>query len=84
MRCDRNARNPFPTKQGNGPSSRDEEGKTGVFLSCVGTLSVPLSGDGYFGELLSCIHGVKDPFEAQDERWDFSRDVIAEKGLISL
>ena len=33
---------PFPMKQGNGPSSRDEEGKTGLFLSCGGTLGVPL------------------------------------------
>ena len=41
MRCDRNARNPFPTKQGNGPSSRDKEGKTGLFLNCGGTVRVP-------------------------------------------
>ena len=29
-------------KQGNGPSSRDEEGKQGLFLSCGWALSVPL------------------------------------------
>ena len=29
-------------KQGNGPSSRDEEGKMGLFLSCGGKLGVPL------------------------------------------
>ena len=29
------------------------------------------------------IQGVKDPFEAQKARWDFSRDTTAEKGLIS-
>ena len=28
-------------KQGNGPSSRDEEGKPGLFLSCGGTHGVP-------------------------------------------
>ena len=33
---------PFPMKQGNGPSSRDEEGKTGLFLRCGGTLAVLL------------------------------------------
>ena len=32
----------FPTKKGSGPSSRDEEGKPGLFLSCSGTLSVRL------------------------------------------
>ena len=33
---------PFQTKQGNRPSSRVEEGKTGLFLSCGGKLSIPL------------------------------------------
>ena len=42
LRCDGNARIPSPTKQGNGPSSRDEEGDPGVFLSCGGTLDFPL------------------------------------------
>ena len=42
LRCDRNVRTPFQTKQGNGPSSRDEEGKKGLFLSRGGKLSVPL------------------------------------------
>ena len=36
-------------------------------MSCVGTLDVPLSGDGYFGELLSCIHGVKDPSRSREK-----------------
>ena len=26
------------------------------------------------GNFLSCLNGVKDPFEAQEGRWDFSRD----------
>ena len=34
------------------------------------------------GNFLSCIRGVKDPFEAQEGRWDFSLDAAAEKGLI--
>ena len=35
------------------------------------------------GNSLSCIEGVKDPFEAQEGRWDFSRDAAVEKGLNS-
>ena len=41
LRCDVNAGIPFPTKQGNGPSSRGEEGKPGLFLNCDWTLGVP-------------------------------------------
>ena len=33
------------------------------------------------GNFLSCLNGVKDPFGAQEGRWDFSRDAAAEKGL---
>ena len=32
---------------------------------------------------LSCTKSVKDPFEAQEGRWDFSRDDEREKSLIS-
>ena len=32
------------------------------------------------GNFLSCIKGVKDPFEAQEGRCDFSRDAAVEKG----
>ena len=35
------------------------------------------------GNFLSCRKGVKDPFEVQEGRWDFSGDTAAEKGLIS-
>ena len=35
------------------------------------------------GNFLSGLKGVKDPFEAQEGRWDFSRDAAGEKGLIS-
>ena len=35
------------------------------------------------GNFLSYIWGFKDPFKAQEGRWDFSRDASAEKGLIS-
>ena len=42
MSCHKNVGILFPTKQGIGPSSPDEEGKIGLFLSCGGTLGVPL------------------------------------------
>ena len=38
---------------------------------------------GMSGDFLSYLKGVKDPFEAQEGRWDFSRDAAVEKGLIS-
>ena len=41
LRCDGNAEIPSLMKQGNRPSSRDEEGEQGLFFSCGGTLSVP-------------------------------------------
>ena len=31
------------------------------------------------GNFLICIKDVKDPFEAQEERWDFSRDATAKR-----
>ena len=37
---------------------------------------------GMSGNFLSCIKGVKDAFEAQEGRCDFSRDASVEKGLI--
>ena len=40
-------------------------------------------GDGMLGNSLSCLNGVTDPFEAQEGRWDFSRDATAENCLIS-
>ena len=36
---------------------------------------------GMSGNFLSYIKGLNDPFEAQDGRWDFSRDAAAEKAL---
>ena len=34
----------FPMKLRKGPSSRDEEGEPGLFMSCGGTLGVPVDG----------------------------------------
>ena len=42
LRCDVNVGIPLLMKQGNGHSSRDEEGKAGLYLSCGGKFSVPL------------------------------------------
>ena len=42
MRGDSNIEIPLLTKQRNRQSSRVEEGKTGLFLSCGGKLSIPL------------------------------------------
>ena len=55
----------------------------GLFLSFVRTLGVSLEWRQVCQKnLLSYIKGVKDPLEAQEGRWDFSRDAAAEKGLI--
>ena len=35
------------------------------------------------GNFLSCLKGVKDTFEDQEGRWDFSPDVALENGLSS-
>ena len=41
------------------------------------------SETGMSGNLLSCIKGVKYLFEFQEGTWDFSRDAVLVKGLIS-
>ena len=43
LRCDGNASIPSMAKQGNGPSSPDEEGEPGLLLSCCGTIRVSLA-----------------------------------------
>ena len=35
------------------------------------------------GNFLSCLKGVKYPFKAQEETWDFSRDTAVERVFIS-
>jgi len=42
LRCDGNLGIPLQTKQGNGPSSRDEDMNPGLFMNCGGKLGVPL------------------------------------------
>ena len=38
---------------------------------------------GISGNFLSCLKGIKEPFGAQEGRWDFSQDAALEKGLSS-
>ena len=71
-----------PMKLGNGPSSMEKEGKPGLILSCGGTHSVPRVETVMAGRFLSCLKGVKYPFEAQEISSDFSQDTAAEKCLI--
>ena len=63
MRCEEFAGIPFLTKQEQGPSSRDEEGKTGLFLTCGKSLWVPLDWIGYVGELRELPQGFHGPFQ---------------------
>ena len=44
LRWDKNARIPSQTKQGNGPTSRVEDGDQELLLICGGILGVPLEG----------------------------------------
>ena len=37
------------------------------------------SGEGYVGELLELHQGCQGPFEAQERRWDFSRDATLKR-----
>ena len=54
---------PFQMKQGNRPSSRVEEGKTGLFLSLAGKSEFLLSGDMYPRNLLGFHKGCQVPFQ---------------------
>ena len=84
LRGDGNVRIPFPTKQGNRPSSRVEEGENGALLELWReTRCSSQVGTGISGTFLSCIKGVKYPFVFQEGMWDFSGDTALEKGLIS-
>ena len=59
-------------------------GKTGALLElCLNPQCYYRVETGISGNFLSCLKGVKDPFEAQEGRWDFCRDAAVEKGLSS-
>ena len=66
--------------QGNGPSSQDEEGKPGLFLSCAGTLGVPLEWYGYLGELLELPQECPKPFRGSRGKVGFLSRCCSGKG----
>ena len=72
LRCDGKVGNLFQTKQGNGPSCRDQEGKRGSDDVVPGTSVFLLSETGMSGTFLGRIKAVKYRFELQDRTWDFS------------
>ena len=74
-------RDSFPEEVGKRTSRRG--GKNGALLElwrdprCSSQVET-----GMLENFLSCIKGVKDAFEAQDGRWNFSQDAAVEKGPI--
>ena len=84
FRCDGNAGIIFPHEAGKWTLLLGGGGKTGALLE----LRLDHRGSsrmetGMSGNFLSCLKGVKDTFEAQEGRGDFSQDATVEKGLIS-
>ena len=72
LSCDGKVGNLFQTKQGNGPSYRDQEGSRSSDEVVPGT-SVFLSREtGMSGKFLGHIKGAKYCFDLQDGTWDFS------------
>ena len=45
-------------------------GKKGLFLNCFRTLGIPRVETGMSGNFLNCLKDVKDPFVAQEGRWN--------------
>ena len=83
LRCDGNAGNSFPTKQGKDPSSRARRRNRGS----PGCVRDPRASSrvetGMSGNFLSCSKGVKDPLEVPVVRCDYPRETSTEMGLIS-
>ena len=71
MRLDRNVGNPFETKQGNGPSCRDQEESRGSDEVVPGTSVFLSSETGMSGNFLGRIKGAKYCFDLPDGTWDF-------------
>ena len=84
LSCDGNAGIAFLTKQGNCPSSRDEEGKTGLYLSCGRTLGVSLEWRWVCWGTSWITSRCQGPFRGSRGTVRFlSRDATVEKSLIS-
>ena len=64
LRYDRNFMIPFPTKQGNRPSSPVEEGENvGLLELWLDPRCSSLMGNVYIGEFLELLHGCQGPFQ---------------------
>ena len=74
LRCNRNAGNSFPNKQGKDPSSRARSQKPGSSGCGRDDRASSLGETGMLGNFLSCTKGVKDPLEVPDVRYDWSRE----------
>ena len=70
LRCDGNAQNSFPTKQGKDPSSRATRWKRGSSGCGRDTRVSSRVETGMSGNFLSCSKGVKDPLEVPEVRCD--------------
>ena len=74
----------FPDEAGKWTLISGREGKTRALLElwrdprCSSRVETGTSEN-----FLSCIKGVKDPFKAQEVRWDFCRDSTAERSHVS-
>ena len=83
LRCDGNAGNSFPTKQGKDPSSQARSRKRGSSGCGRDSRASSQVETGMSGNFLSCSKGVKNPLEVPEVRCDYPRDASAEMGLIS-
>ena len=80
LRCDGNVGIPFQTKQGNRPSSRVEQGKRGLLLSCSWKLSVALESERISREALGFHKGCQVPFRLTRGNVGFLRKCCIVKG----
>ena len=83
MRCDGNAGNSFPNKQGKDPSSRTRTRKRDSSGCGRDSRASSRLEMGMSGNFLSCSKGVKDPSEFPEVRCDLPGDASAEMGLFS-
>ena len=83
LRCNGRVRILFHPKKGNRPSCIDQEGRRGSDLVVPGNLVFLWSETSMSGIFLSFIKGVKYHFEFQEGTWDFSREGVVGKGLLS-
>ena len=83
LRCDGNAGNSFPTKQGKDPSSRGRSRKRDSSGCGRDSRASSRVETGMSGNFLSCSMVVKDPLEVPEVRCDWPRDASAESSLTS-